>query len=110
MKLRVYAVLDKAVEAFLNPMIFRSEGEAKRSFVDAISAEGSQFSKHKQDYAFCLLGFYDDNLGTFDTHAPVVCMEGSTALAIAEGVPKFADLSLATSESVEVLRRELNGK
>lgn len=87
MKMRVYAVLDKAVAAYLNPLLFRSHGEAVRSFQDAIANEGSQFAKHKSDYAFCHLGFYDDNLGAFDCGAPVVVMEGATALESGVGAP-----------------------
>lgn len=83
MKMRVYAVLDKQVEAFLPPLCFRSEGEAKRSFIDACAAEQSQLSRHKADYSFCFLGYYDDNLGSFDCGAPVVVLEGATALSSA---------------------------
>lgn len=86
MKMRLYAVLDKQVEAFLPPLCFRSEGEAKRSFIDAVSAESSQLSRHKSDYAFCFLGYYDDNLGTFDGCPPVVVLEGATALSSASPV------------------------
>lgn len=78
MRLRVYAVLDKAVQAYLNPMVFRSEGEALRAFLDAVSAEGTPFGKHKQDYAFAYLGFYDDGLGQFECGPPVIVAEAAT--------------------------------
>lgn len=82
MRLRVYAVYDKAVQAFLSPMVFRSDGEAKRSFCDALAASESQISRHKQDYAFAFIGLYDDNLGTFICEtSPTIVLEGATALA-----------------------------
>lgn len=82
MKLRVYAVLDKAVQAYLQPLVFRAEGEALRAFYDAVSAEGTPFAKHKHHYAFCFLGYYDDNLGTFMSQSPVAVAEGATIQAM----------------------------
>lgn len=81
MRLRVYSVLDKAVQAYLPPMCFRSEGEAKRSFIDALRNEGLSFAKHRADYAFCFMGYFDDNTGTFDCAVPVVALDGATALS-----------------------------
>lgn len=80
MRLRMYAVLDKAVMAYLQPMIFRSVGEAHRSFKDAVASEGTQFAKHKTDYSFCFIGMYDDNLGQVESCPPTVELEGATAL------------------------------
>lgn len=82
MRLRIYCVLDKAVAAFLQPMFFRSEGEAKRAFIDAVSQEGHQFNKHKADYAFCYVGTFDDTTGSFESSSPVVVLEAATASAV----------------------------
>lgn len=78
MILRVYAVLDKAVEAYLNPMVYRSEAEAVRSFQQAVMQEGSPFNKHKKDYVFCFLGTYNDSLGMFESSSPVVVADAQT--------------------------------
>lgn len=78
MKLRLYAVLDKAVQAFNAPLVFRSEGEALRSFHDAVVDPKTQFNKYKRDYSFCFLGYYDDSIGAFECGAPVVVAEAST--------------------------------
>lgn len=88
MRLRLYAILDKAVEAYHPPLVFRSEGEAKRSFIDAISGQG-QIASHKEDFAFCFLGFYEDTLARFECASPIVVLEGATCLA----APEFADLA-----------------
>lgn len=88
MKLRMYAVLDKKVEAYLPPLCFRSEGEALRSFVD--STKGTkQIADHASDYAFCFIGFYEDTLGqvTPNDKGAQVVMEGATAVAFAEQNP-----------------------
>lgn len=68
MILRVYAVFDKAVKAFDRPLIFRSEGEALRSFREACDTEGTPFNKHADSYAFYFLALYDDNLGRFENN------------------------------------------
>lgn len=65
MKLRVYAIRDKAVEAFHPPMLFRSAGEATRAFVDAVNST-PQLGSHKEDFAFFFLGFFDDNAGLYE--------------------------------------------
>lgn len=82
MKLRMYAMLDKAVQAYLPPLCFRSEGEAKRSFMDACRGQ-QQIQNNVGDYAFCFIGTYDDNLGQVESNAagPVIIMEAATALA-----------------------------
>lgn len=82
MRLRLYAVMDKAVQAYNPPMCFRSEGEAIRSFYDAVKQNGTNFNKFKRDYAFCFLGHYDDNLGQFEGQAPVVVAEALTVEAL----------------------------
>ncbi|AXH73525.1 MAG: nonstructural protein [Microviridae sp.] len=85
MKLRLYAVLDKAVQAFNPPLCFRSEGEALRSFAAAVSDDRSMIGKYKTDYAFCFLGFYDDNTGQVESLPAVVSAEASTVLAQLNG-------------------------
>lgn len=70
MKLLVFSVLDKAVDAFNNPMFFRTKLEAIRSFSDAVQQEGSQFQRHCEDYFLMFLGVYDDAMGSFDCGMP----------------------------------------
>ncbi|WNK12562.1 MAG: nonstructural protein [Microvirus sp.] len=84
MILRVYCVLDKAVQAFMPPMCFRSEGEALRSFMEAVSQEGSSFNKHKQDYTFCYCGTWNDSTGLFVSEPPVPIAEAATILNVIE--------------------------
>lgn len=55
------AVRDKAVNAFNNPMYFRSKEEAMRSFGDAVRDDkNSQFSQHAKDYSIWHIGYWDD--------------------------------------------------
>lgn len=92
MKLRMYSVFDKKVEAYMPPVYFRSEGEAKRSFVDALQ-NNQQFIAHRSDYSFAFIGLFDDNLGSVEPNvAPIHVMDGATATSAdvneVLGVPK----------------------
>lgn len=71
MKLQVYSVYDKAVNAFLQPFYCRSKGEAIRSFTEACSDDKSNFSKYPLDYFLVELGEFDDSTAVFNTHDPV---------------------------------------
>nr|QJB19060.1 MAG: nonstructural protein [Microvirus sp.] len=63
--LQVYAVFDKAVGAFAQPIFVRSRGEALRSFMQAVSADGSQMGRFAADYELHQLAEYDDQTGEF---------------------------------------------
>lgn len=65
MRLRVYAVFDNGVQAFLAPLFFRAEGEALRAFQTAVADPQSNFGRFKGDYSIFHLGYYDDATGQF---------------------------------------------
>lgn len=71
MKLSVFAVYDKAVQAYLQPFYSRTKGEALRSFSEACNQADHNFHKHAADYSLMFLGEYDDHSGTFDASDPV---------------------------------------
>lgn len=64
MILLAFAVYDKKVGAYMQPMFFRSKGEACRSFLDACTVESQPFMKHPEDYGFAYLGDFDDSTGS----------------------------------------------
>lgn len=63
MILRIYAIRDKAVGAFMQPYFARSDAEALRSFQDAVSDVKSPFHAHAEDYDLYHLGHFDDAAG-----------------------------------------------
>lgn len=79
MIMQVCAVLDKKVGAFSAPQVFRSRGEAIRSFMDACASAETPFARHAEDYSFFVLAEYDDNTGQFlvaSDHFPVQLITG----------------------------------
>jgi hypothetical protein len=70
MKLLMFSVFDKAVNAFLPPLYFRARGEALRSFTEAVNKPTEQFNKYPMDYLFMYLGEWDDSNGVFSPVDP----------------------------------------
>lgn len=60
----IAAIYDRKVEAFSAPQLFRSKGEAIRSFMDAVKDDKTAFAAHPEDYVMMQLGTFDDGLGT----------------------------------------------
>ncbi|WNK12678.1 MAG: nonstructural protein [Microvirus sp.] len=71
MKLKVYSVHDKAVNAYMQPFYCRSKGEAIRSFTEACSDGKSNFCKYPLDYLLVELGEFDDSSGLFESREPM---------------------------------------
>lgn len=60
MIVNIYAVRDKAVNAFMMPLFFHSDEQAQRWFTDhSLSADG-EISKHPEDYALFWIGSWND--------------------------------------------------
>lgn len=66
MIMKIYAVRDSAVEAFLQPFFSPSDGAAIRSLTDAVNDKEHQFFKNAKDYALWRLGSFDDASGVLD--------------------------------------------
>jgi len=66
MKLKVFAVYDSAVGAYLQPFFMQSKGQAIRAWQDTINDPKTQFNAHPSDFTLFELGEYDDSNGTFE--------------------------------------------
>ncbi|UDN67680.1 nonstructural protein [robinz microvirus RP_93] len=71
MKLKIYSVFDKAVNAYMQPFYCRSAGEAIRSFTEACNDPTKPFGKYAMDYVLMAHGDFDDNSGLFQCSDPV---------------------------------------
>lgn len=68
MIIKAYTVYDSATEAHMRPFFALTDGEAIRSFSDAVNDPQSAFSKHPADFTLFSIGEYDDNLATFSNN------------------------------------------
>jgi hypothetical protein len=105
MKIFVYSVFDQAVKAFGQPVFFRSQGEALRSWMDACADVKSNMNKHAKDYTFFELGEYDDTKGCFlNLTTPVAVMSALQALPVAGLQAEVSDPALMDALRSSVLQ------
>lgn len=70
MNMNIYAIYDKAVNAYMRPFVMQSDGQALRVFGDmAVSAE-HEIGQHPEDYTIFRLGSFDDNSGVISQEEP----------------------------------------
>lgn len=72
MKIRCYAVRDRAMNGFLQPFFLASDGLAIRSFADEINRADPKNAMyaHADDYDLYHLGTFDEEQGLFETFNP----------------------------------------
>lgn len=61
--MQIYAIKDKATEAFHNPFFVRARGIAMRMFMDETKNEQSQINKHPDDFELHYIGDFNDETG-----------------------------------------------
>ncbi|WNK14166.1 MAG: nonstructural protein [Microvirus sp.] len=92
MKLGVYTVFDRAVNAYLQPFFCRSKGEAIRSFTEACADSKSNFGKYPLDYTLVELGAYDDSTGLFESRDPMRIVAAVEVLPLDAVTPTPAEV------------------
>ena len=67
MKYILISVKDRAIEAFQAIATVRAEGEAIRSFQDAINnPQNKQLNDHPDDFDLYVIGYFDDQTGLLE--------------------------------------------
>jgi len=59
----MYAVKDKAADAFIPPFFLPTDSMAIREFLAAAQDTSTRFAKHPHDYSLYKLGMFDDGNG-----------------------------------------------
>ena len=62
--MKMYAIYDRAIEAFGQPIFVKAQGQAIRSFMDECKNPESQFNKHPEDYELYYIGEFDETKGS----------------------------------------------
>lgn len=75
MKYKIICVRDRAADVYSVPNMVLNTGAAIRAFGDEIRKphtedRPNQFNTHPEDFDLYLLGEYDDETASFETHAP----------------------------------------
>lgn len=61
--MKIFTVHDAKASYYLQPFFGRANGEAIRSFSEAINSPDHQFAKHHADFTLFELGSYDESTG-----------------------------------------------
>lgn len=70
MKLVVFTIYDKAVQAYNTPFYMQTEGEAMRGFKQVCTDPQTNICKHPEDFALFKLGWFDNSTGQFELVEP----------------------------------------
>lgn len=74
----VYSVFDSKISAHLQPMFCLTEGQAIRSFSDAVMDDKTSLFLHPHDYSLFQIGEFDQHSGMlFPLTAPIQIITGS---------------------------------
>lgn len=77
MKLLMFAVHDRVVEAFSSPFTAQTEAEAKRMFLTAAQDPDSKLNKNPDDFSLYLLGSFNNSGGELVPLSPLVYLCGA---------------------------------
>lgn len=70
-KIKVYAVYDSKVKAYMQPFFSQSDRDATIAFRVAANDGKSVISTHPQDFSLMALGEFDDSTGRLTPYIPV---------------------------------------
>lgn len=90
MKLSIYLIKDKTVNAFLpQPLIVKAQGEAYRIFTDAINKpeKDTDISRHPDEYDLYYSGDLDLTSGAFNTEESAIFEVSGSSVHIPKAVP-----------------------
>ena len=83
MKLKIFAVRDRATDQFGTPMFLMAIGQAVRSFTDEVNRmdKDNQLYLHPDDFDLYTLGEFDSDSGLFSVGQPEqVCIGKNVAV------------------------------
>jgi len=101
MRLRVFSVYDHKAKAYLPPFFMGEQGQAIRSFKDAVNSDGHQFCRHPEDYTLFEIGDFNDSTGELTPHkAELLC----NALMLVKGERDESQGSLPGLAPAEVAK------
>ena len=66
MNIKLFAIFDSKVEAYMQPFFSSTEGSAIRSFADVVNDGKSQIWSHPEDYTLFMIGSFDDRSGKIE--------------------------------------------
>lgn len=107
MKSGVYSIFDSAVQAFMQPYVAQTDGQAIRAFQDTANDEKTSVNKHPDQYTLFRIAEFDDSDGQMTPLIPVK----SLGTAIQYIIPKVDRESLVEMyDLIKEVRKYLEDK
>lgn len=97
MKLKMFAVYDQKAEAYMNPFVMQTKGQAIRAWSDTVNNDDTQFFKHPEDFTLFELAEYDDSTGAVTMHQAKVDLGNAIQYRKQLNLPGVAQLPLPTA-------------
>ena len=66
--MKIFTVRDMKADYYMNPVTYKSTGEALRAFEQACKDKESQFNQFPSDFCLIELGEFDPSLGLITNH------------------------------------------
>jgi long-subunit fatty acid transport protein len=66
MKLNVYSIYDSGIEAYAQPFLMQTDGQAIRAFQDNVNDEKSTIYNHADQFTLFKIAEYDDQTGKME--------------------------------------------
>lgn len=84
MKHGLYLIRDSALDAFLLPNYFTSQGAARRAFGDAVNKveAGNMLNTHPEHFQLFYAGTFDDDTGLFECFVPSLVVDAKSVLVV----------------------------
>lgn len=70
MKLNIYAIYDKAVNAYMRPFFLQADGQALRAFGDMANDKDHDIGAHPEDFSMFRIATFDDGTAEIDVCEP----------------------------------------
>ena len=105
MKRKLYSLEDTKAQCFGPITTARTDGEATRHVIEAVSDPKSMLYKYPQDYRLVRIGEFDDNTGKITgTDETSVVIDCSTAIAMAAAERQAAAEAIGKSDIEDILQ------
>lgn len=82
MIINAYTIYDSKTEAHMRPFYCHTDGEAIRTFSDAVNDPQSPYHKHPHDFTLMACGSFDDTLAAFSNLTAPVNLGGAHTFKI----------------------------
>lgn len=104
MKLKIFAVYDIAVGAYMQPFFLQSRGQALRAWLDTCSDPKTNMWAHPADYTLFEIGEYDESEGILTSYSVKTSL--GSALEMRSKLPSQQTLPLRDVTEADVKAEE----